>query len=80
LRAEAHLEDVRPPVLGDRQAEPLRGAEEELADRGGVAEHGVGRLKRAELARRKPALDLDLMRALKGLLDPKGILNPGAVI
>jgi FAD/FMN-containing dehydrogenase len=44
------------------------------------AEHGIGRLKRAELARRKPALDLELMRALKGLLDPKGILNPGAVI
>jgi len=44
------------------------------------AEHGIGRLKRAELARRKPALELELMRALKALLDPKGILNPGAVI
>jgi FAD/FMN-containing dehydrogenase len=44
------------------------------------AEHGIGRLKRAELLQRKPALDLELMRALKGLLDPRGILNPGAVI
>ena len=44
------------------------------------AEHGIGRLKRAELARRKPALDLALMRDLKALLDPRGILNPGAVI
>jgi D-lactate dehydrogenase (cytochrome) len=44
------------------------------------AEHGIGRLKRAELAERKPALDLALMRALKGVLDPRGILNPGAVI
>jgi FAD/FMN-containing dehydrogenase len=44
------------------------------------AEHGIGRLKRAELARRKPALDLELMRDLKTLLDPRGILNPGAVI
>jgi FAD/FMN-containing dehydrogenase len=44
------------------------------------AEHGIGRLKRAELAQRKPALDLELMRALKSLLDPRGILNPGAVI
>jgi FAD/FMN-containing dehydrogenase len=44
------------------------------------AEHGIGRLKRDELARRKPALELELMRALKRTLDPKGILNPGAVI
>jgi FAD/FMN-containing dehydrogenase len=44
------------------------------------AEHGIGRLKRAELARRKPAIELTLMRQLKATLDPKGILNPGAVI
>jgi FAD/FMN-containing dehydrogenase len=44
------------------------------------AEHGIGRLKRAELAARKPALELELMRALKAVLDPKGILNPGAVL
>jgi FAD/FMN-containing dehydrogenase len=44
------------------------------------AEHGIGRLKRAELARRKSAVELGLMRELKRLLDPKGILNPGAVI
>ena len=44
------------------------------------AEHGIGRLKRAELARRKSAVELGLMRELKTLLDPKGILNPGAVI
>jgi FAD/FMN-containing dehydrogenase len=44
------------------------------------AEHGIGRLKRAELAARKPALELTLMWQLKGLLDPRGILNPGAVI
>src|SRR5262249_44702741 len=44
------------------------------------AEHGIGRLKREELARYKPPVELELMRALKGLLDPKGILNPGKVI
>jgi FAD/FMN-containing dehydrogenase len=44
------------------------------------AEHGVGRLKRAELARRKAPVELGLMRQLKAVLDPKGILNPGAVI
>lgn len=44
------------------------------------AEHGIGRLKRAELARRKPALDLDLMQRLKHALDPDNILNPGAIL
>jgi FAD/FMN-containing dehydrogenase len=44
------------------------------------AEHGIGRLKRAELAARKSAVELDLMRALKAALDPKGILNPGAIL
>lgn len=44
------------------------------------AEHGIGRLKRAELAKRKPGIDLDLMRRVKQALDPKGILNPGAIL
>jgi D-lactate dehydrogenase (cytochrome) len=44
------------------------------------AEHGIGRMKRTELARRKPEVELSLMRTLKRALDPKGILNPGAVL
>jgi FAD/FMN-containing dehydrogenase len=44
------------------------------------AEHGIGRLKRAELARRKSAVELALMRQIKRTLDPKGILNPGAIL
>jgi FAD/FMN-containing dehydrogenase len=44
------------------------------------AEHGIGRAKCAELARRKSPLELSLMRQLKQTLDPNGILNPGAVL
>ncbi len=44
------------------------------------AEHGIGRLKRDELAHYKSAAELDVMRAIKGALDPKGIMNPGKVL
>ena len=44
------------------------------------AEHGIGRLKRAELAARKPATALAMMRAIKSALDPRGLLNPGVLL
>lgn len=44
------------------------------------AEHGIGRMKRAELQRLKDPVALDLMRAIKGAVDPHGILNPGKVL
>ena len=44
------------------------------------AEHGIGRLKRADLVRFGDPVKLAAMRAIKSALDPNGILNPGAVI
>ncbi len=44
------------------------------------AEHGVGRLKVADLERYGDPVALQMMRGVKGLLDPQGILNPGAVL
>ena len=44
------------------------------------AEHGIGRLKRAELALRKPAPALAMMKAIKAALDPQGLLNPGVLL
>lgn len=43
------------------------------------AEHGVGILKQAELAARKPT-EVAVMRAIKQALDPKGIMNPRVLI
>ena len=44
------------------------------------AEHGVGVLKRDILHIYKDPVALDLMRGIKQLLDPNGILNPGKVL
>ena len=44
------------------------------------AEHGIGALKREELAQRKPAVALALMRAIKTALDPAGVMNPGRLL
>jgi FAD/FMN-containing dehydrogenase len=44
------------------------------------AEHGIGVQKRDQLARYKSEAELDVMRALKRMLDPGNILNPGKVV
>ncbi len=44
------------------------------------AEHGIGQMKRGLLPGVKDPVALDLMRAIKATLDPKGILNPGKVL
>lgn len=44
------------------------------------AEHGIGRLKVGDLERYGDPVKLTMMRAIKDALDPKGILNPGAVL
>jgi FAD/FMN-containing dehydrogenase len=44
------------------------------------AEHGIGRLKREEMNVIKSPVELAVMRDLKHMLDPKGILNPGKVL
>jgi FAD/FMN-containing dehydrogenase len=44
------------------------------------AEHGIGRLKSAELARTAAPVKMELMRRIKRILDPAGIMNPGKVL
>ena len=44
------------------------------------AEHGIGRLKRDDMARYKSEVELDLMRTLKRALDPNNIMNPGKLL
>ena len=80
--------NVSEPLGGDRNAfmaqeHAIQGAVHELVHRarGSIsAEHGIGRLKREELARFKGHVDLEVMRAIKQALDPKGIMNPGKLL
>jgi FAD/FMN-containing dehydrogenase len=77
------------PAEGDRNpvflelAKDVNHAVHELVARysGSIsAEHGIGKLKRDELALYKSEPELRLMKALKSALDPSGIMNPGKVI
>ncbi len=44
------------------------------------AEHGIGKIKVAELAAHKVGVEIDMMRSIKQMLDPKGLMNPGKVL
>jgi FAD/FMN-containing dehydrogenase len=52
-----------------------------LAHQGSIsAEHGIGQLKRDELASIRSEIEMDLMRRIKRSFDPAGIMNPGKVV
>ena len=80
--------NVTQPVGMDKQAYLLQWREmnavvyaEVLKRNGSVsAEHGIGRLKTEDMRDIKSPLELELMRGLKQLFDPKSILNPGRVL
>lgn len=44
------------------------------------AEHGVGLLKKAGLHYSRSAAELELMRGIRRVFDPKGVLNPGKLL
>ena len=44
------------------------------------AEHGIGVLKRDDMAKVKSPLELKIMHGIKSLLDPHGILSPGRLL
>jgi FAD/FMN-containing dehydrogenase len=44
------------------------------------AEHGIGQLKRAELAAQQGPVATQWMRAIKAALDPRGTLNPHRLV
>ena len=73
-RSRAEYEDLRARIQ-DRLHQMVVDREGSFA-----AEHGVGRLKAADLQRWGDPARLAAMRAIKAALDPAGIMNPGAVL
>jgi glycolate oxidase len=62
--------------------EVMDGLYEKARELGGQVsgEHGIGRAKKAYLAQSVGADVMNLMRGVKAVFDPKGLLNPGKVI
>jgi FAD/FMN-containing dehydrogenase len=76
-------QDMPAAVFLDRHEAALnQRVHDAVVARGGSfsAEHGIGALKAAELARRKSPVALAMMRAIRQALDPQGLLNPGRVL
>ncbi len=80
--------NVSQPEGGDKQAFLAQGDKINAIVHGLVrefggsisAEHGIGVLKRDLLKQVKDPVALDVMRAIKTTLDPRGILNPGKLL
>jgi len=78
-----HLTVMPPAGAKDFPSDAVLRAMHDLAvSMGGSisAEHGVGVARREELTRFKDPAALRMMRMLKTTLDPKGVLNPRALI
>ena len=81
-----HINALRPAgwsatrfaALGERLS---AGLGELVQDCGGSisAEHGIGLLKKSLLPYSRSAAEIELMRAVKAVFDPRGILNPGKI-
>ena len=79
-----HINVLKPDELGDADfvsqceqvtkllAESLRRHEGSIS-----AEHGIGLVKKGYLESTRSAAEIEVMRGIKRVLDPKGILNPG---
>ncbi len=82
IQAPAGAGDTTARAFLTRREEVQRAIHDLVVAHGGsiAAEHGIGRLKRGELARLGDPGRLRAMRALKRALDPHGILNPGVLI
>ncbi len=73
---QAHTEDPATREMSDRAVyEPLAACGGSVS-----AEHGIGLEKKHWLSQSRSAAEIGMMRQLKHLFDPKGLLNAGVVV
>ena len=75
--------DAAPGEWQERQGKQIsRDVHDLVTEWGGSisAEHGIGQLKRDELARLGDPVSLAMMASVKHALDPAGLLNPGKLV
>ena len=82
-----HLNFVKPEGSDDqaflkRSGELMNAVNAVVRELGGSfsAEHGIGRLKVETMAHWREGPELDVMRAIKAAIDPRGLLNPDKVL
>jgi glycolate oxidase len=64
-------------------ADEVRDAIYEIATKAGgviTGEHGVGKIRAWKLATSRTKKELELMKSIKNVFDPNGVLNPGTKI
>ena len=86
IRDSLHIGILKPDAMsGDQFADECDRVSTLLAAtleryRGSVsAEHGVGLFKKPFLGSSRSAAEIEMMRGIKKVFDPKGILNPGKI-
>jgi len=74
--------NVGPESLLAQRAAVNRIVYDTVAELGGSisAEHGLGQLRRDEVLSHKPEIEIEMMRAIKRALDPRGLMNPGKLL
>ncbi len=79
-----HINVLKPDVLGDvdfvsqcEQVTRLLAATLQKHEGSISAEHGIGLVKKGYLESTRSTAEIEVMRGIKRVLDPKGILNPG---
>ena len=82
-----HINVLKPEGLGDaefvsqcEQVTRLLAASLQKHEGSISAEHGIGLVKKGYLESTRSAAEIEVMRGIKRVLDPQGILNPGKLI
>ena len=79
-----HINVLKPEGMGDAEfvgqcEQVTRVLAETLQRHGGSisAEHGIGLVKKPYLGSTRSAAEIEVMRGIRRVLDPHGIMNPG---